>query len=57
MKLTNRYKYTIVLFALILLSQPLYADSHGGTDYQDLNPKVLAAIDKGLEWLRNAAGG
>ncbi len=52
MKLTNRYKHTIVLFALILLSQPLYADSHGGTDYQDLNPRVLEAINRGLEWLK-----
>ena len=57
MRLTNIQKYTIVLFTLILLSQPLYADSHGGSDYQDLNPKVLAVIDKGLEWLENAAGG
>lgn len=51
MKLTNGHKYTIALFALILLSQPLYADSHGGSDYQDLNPRVLEAINKGLEWL------
>ena len=39
MKLTNIHKYTIVLFALILLSQPLYADNHAGSNYQDLNPK------------------
>ncbi len=52
MKLTNRHKYAIVLFAILLLSQPLYADNHGGSDYQDLNPRVLAAIDKGLEWLQ-----
>ena len=52
MKLTNIHKYTIVLFAFILLTQSLYADSHGGSDYADLNPKVLAAIDRGLEWLK-----
>ena len=52
MKLTNIHKYTIVLFAFILLAQPLYADNHGGSDYADLNPKVLAAIDRGLEWLK-----
>ena len=52
MKLTNIHKYTIALFTLLLLSQPLYADSHGGSDYQDLNPRVLAAIDRGLEWLK-----
>ena len=52
MKLTNGHTYTIVLFAFTLLSQPLYADSHGGSDYQDLNPRVLAAIDRGLEWLK-----
>lgn len=52
MKLTNGHKYTIVLFTLILLSQPLYADSHGSSDYQDLNPRVLEAINRGLEWLK-----
>ena len=52
MKLTNIHKYTIVLFAFILLAQPLYADSHDDSDYADLNPKVLAAIDQGLEWLK-----
>ena len=52
MKLTDGHKHAIILFAFILLSQPLYGDSHGGSDYQDLNPKVLAAIDKGLEWLQ-----
>ncbi len=52
MRLTNGHKYTTVLFALILWSQPLYGDNHAGSDYQDLNPKVLAAIDRGLEWLK-----
>ena len=52
MKLTNKHKYATVLFALMLLSQPLYGDSHATPDYQDLNPKVLAAIDRGLEWLK-----
>ncbi len=51
MKLRNRYRYTIVFFALIILSQPLYADNHGGADYQDLNPRVLEAINRGMEWL------
>ena len=52
MKLAHGHKYTIVLFTLILLSQSLYADSHGGSDYQDLNPKVLEAINRGLEWMK-----
>ena len=52
MKLTNRHKYTVVLVALILLSQPLYAHNHAGSDYQDLNPRVLEAINRGLEWLK-----
>ena len=52
MKLTNKHKYATVLFALMLLSQPLYGDSHATPDYQDLNPKVLEAIDRGLEWLK-----
>ena len=51
MKLTNRHKYTIVFFALLLLSQPLYGDN-GGSDYQDLNPRVLEAINRGLEWMK-----
>ena len=52
MKLTNIHKYTIVLFVLILLSQPLYGDSHGGSNYEDLNPRVLEAVNRGLEWLK-----
>ena len=52
MKLINGLKYTIVLLTLLLLSQPLYADSHGGSDYQDLNPRVLEAINRGLEWMK-----
>ena len=52
MRLINRHKYTIVLFALILLSQPLYADNHGDSDYGDLNPRVLEAINRGMEWLK-----
>lgn len=52
MKLTNIHKYTIVLFVLILLSQPLYGDSHGGSNYEDLNPRVLEAVNRGLKWLK-----
>ena len=52
MKLTNGLKYTVILFTFLLLSQPLYADSHGGSDYQDLNPRVLEAINRGLEWMK-----
>ena len=42
MKLTNKHKYATVLFALMLLSQPLYGDSHATPDYQDLNPKSVS---------------
>ena len=52
MRLANRHKYPIVLFALLLLSQPLYADNHGGSDDADLNPRVLEAINRGMEWLK-----
>ena len=55
MRLTNVHKYTIILFALLLLSQPLYATGHGSL-YRDLNPMVLAAIDRGLEWLKMEQG-
>ena len=51
MKLTDGLKYTIVFFALLLLSQPLYGDN-GGSDYQDLNPRVIEAINRGLEWMK-----
>ena len=56
MRLKNRHKQVTILLALILLSQSFYGNAQAESDYQDLNPKVLKTIDRGLEWLRQQQG-
>ncbi|MCZ6679720.1 MAG: terpene cyclase/mutase family protein [Candidatus Poribacteria bacterium] len=52
----TKLKQIALLWAFILFGQSFYASVHADSDYQDLNPKVVAAIDRGLEWLKEQQG-